>query len=164
MSRQLLAAGCNRSPAASNGGRRFWVGQINNVRVVPKRLTTVPEGRDSYDASSCGSGSQDDHSDVASWVALDLRLLSRRDRNSMNGDTSTLENGYDDVAVDSDFYGYAAEPGTAGSSIWSTTQVAHQADGDSQHSFDMRLRDKSRFYNHDRATPPTHLQPISSKQ
>jgi len=73
---------------------------------------------------------QDDRSDVASWVALDLRQLSRHRReprasSSVNGDTtSTLENGYvNDVDVDV-------------GAVW-----VHHDDDD---SFDLRLREPAK--------------------
>ena len=100
-----------------------------------KTSSLIPEGQDdSYEASSCGS---DDRSDVASWVALDLRGLRGQQRRSNNNNnhhphhhTSRQQqqqrNGYDTTTIDSDFYGYA--PSQTGSAADSWTLRSHNQD------------------------------------
>ena len=125
------------------------------------------EEQDSYDASSCGSGQsagsqEDDRSDVASWVALDLRHLRHQHPH---------DNGYDVMTIDSDFYGYAASgrsssglPEVAGSHSgtgerplsWAGT---HPVDADSQHSL-IRHRERHSMTS----STPSHYVNASTKQ
>lgn len=96
---------------------------------------SVLEGHDSYEASSCGSGaSQDDRSDVASWVALDLRGLPRHHLQHQQPHHS---NGYDTLTIDSDFYGYA------GSTTGSTAADPNSWSLHPDHDHQWRERDHS---------------------
>ena len=139
------------------------------IGMILNALTAVAEEQDSYDGSSCGSGQsagsqEDDRSDVASWVALDLRHLRHQ---------HPQDNGYDVMTIDSDFYGYATSgrssgvPEAGGSHSgtgerplsWAGT---HPTDAESQHSPDVRVRHRERHS----ATPstPSHYTNTSTKQ
>ena len=151
------------------------------------RWIAVREEHDSYEASSCGSGagSQDDRSDVASWVALDLRhLRHQRDPRGDHHDqqhrrgshAADLDNGYDVMTIDSDFYGYAASGRSSGvgrvslgeggavSGERPVSWAGMQA-GDSD-SLEMRFRNSRHPHHHDRysTSTPSHYLTPSSRQ
>ena len=111
-----------------------------------KTSSVIPEGHDdSYEASSCGS---DDRSDVASWVALDLRGLrghhhhhnpaggggggQHQTSRRSNHHQQQQRNGYDTTTIDSDFYGYA--PSQTGSAADSWTLRSQHHDWRDHHS------------------------------
>lgn len=114
----------------------------------------MAEGHDSYDASSCGSGSQDD---VASWVAFDFRQLRGRSRAAASaahgGVGETAHNGFDTITIDSDFYGYA--PSNAGSAADPASWSLHP-DRDSwrerDHSGSRHSASPGRHFLHEQVT------------
>lgn len=116
-----------------------------------KTSSLVQEGHDddSYD-SSCGS---DDRSDVASWIALDLRAMHHNQQQHRRGGghhSREPSNGYDTITLDSaDFYGYA--PSQTGS---------HQSAADSQqHHWTPRSHERRRDWREHRgrhSASPAH--------
>ncbi|XP_057377452.1 FERM domain-containing protein 3-like [Daphnia carinata] len=136
-----------------NGSRR----RNHNDEPLPRQRhrqhdQDVLEGHDSYEASSCGSGaSQDDRSDVASWVALDLRGLPRHHLQHQQPHHS---NGYDTLTIDSDFYGYA------GSTTGSTAADPNSWSLHPDHDHQWRERDHSGSRH---SASPAHYSSSSSR-
>ena len=137
---ESMAAVRGKRLLGAPGGRRPHHTEDGSTASAASTKTSslIPEGQDdSYEASSCGS---DDRSDVASWVALDLRGLRGQQRRSNNNNnhhphhhTSRQQqqqqqqrNGYDTTTIDSDFYGYA--PSQTGSAADSWTLRSHNQD------------------------------------